>query len=227
MAYICLITNDGDLLRAVSNRVNYSKKFIFISISSHVMILPRRFLQKLKKETREGEKKNPPPGADLFLAVTMREKWIFFLLNSSNSHHYHCSLPSSLPRSPLPHLQFIAAWEAPSNLDNLDATNLLHNVGFHSLRCGNALKTTSTLAPLWMAVGLEGVSQRLELPAFTENTFRPMTKKTRWRSEDWGRDFFLRLKRNEIDKTNHEYFFQQSFLSHRMFFILRSIKFKK
>lgn len=49
IAYIWLITNDGNPSR-YEHRVNYSKKFIFISILSHIMILQRWFLPKKQRE---------------------------------------------------------------------------------------------------------------------------------------------------------------------------------
>lgn len=98
IAYIWLITNDGIPSR-YEHRVNYSKKFIFISILSHIMILQRWFLPKKQREKSLQKKRRRKnlPGADLFLTLIIREKWIFLLLNSSNSHHcQHC----------LPRLQF-------------------------------------------------------------------------------------------------------------------------
>lgn len=79
VAYIWLITNDG-IPSHYEHRVNYSKKFIFISILTYIMILERRSLQKKKRS------KNPP-STDLFFVLIIREKCIFLLLNSSNSHH--------------------------------------------------------------------------------------------------------------------------------------------
>lgn len=90
VAYIWLITNDGDP-SPYEHGVNYSKKFIFISILPLcIMILHKKDFPPVKKSTRKA-------CTDLFVILIIREKWIFLLLNSLNSHHcQQCSPASSL-----------------------------------------------------------------------------------------------------------------------------------
>lgn len=73
MAYIWLITNDS--IRSRFEQVNYSKKFIFISILTHIMIL------QITTSPRPRQKRKKKKGFQIIIC----EKWIFLLLNSSNS----------------------------------------------------------------------------------------------------------------------------------------------
>lgn len=77
IAYIWLITNDGIPSR-YEHRVNYSKKFIFISILSHIMILQRWFLPKKQREKSLQKKKRKIYPAPTCFSLSLYVKSEYF-----------------------------------------------------------------------------------------------------------------------------------------------------
>lgn len=112
VAYIWLITNDGIPSR-YEHRVNYSKKFIFISILPHVMILQRRF---------PTEKKSPkiyPPPTCLSFSLYVKSEYFYCW---THQIHITANTPPALP-----------VWSCLRNAIKLrhpgPSAHLLHNVG--------------------------------------------------------------------------------------------------
>lgn len=113
VAYIWLITNDG-IPSHYEHRVNYSKKFIFISILTYIMILERRFLQK-KREV----KIHPVPTCFSF-SLYVKSAYFYCW---THQIHITAKTPPALP-----------VWSSLRNAIKLrhpgPNTHLLHNVGF-------------------------------------------------------------------------------------------------
>lgn len=115
VAYIWLITNDVIPSR-YEHRVNYSKKFIFISILPHVMILQRRFLPP-KKKKKSLQKSSPAPTCLSFLLYQKSEYFYCW----THQIHITANTPPSLP-----------VWSCLRNAIKLrhrgPSAHLLHNV---------------------------------------------------------------------------------------------------
>lgn len=114
VAYIWLITNDG-IHSCFEHRVNYSKKFIFIPILTHVMILQRRFPPQKKKSPK------------IYSATTS-----FSFLLYMKSEYFYCWTHQILITADTP--PALPVWSSLRNAIKLrhpgPNAHLLHNVSF-------------------------------------------------------------------------------------------------